>query len=72
MNEKERAIHLMDQFQSIDGEFTCICFNGAKECALVVVQECIDCSRGRYGDQLSMQYWLNVEKEIHKRDLWLD
>jgi hypothetical protein len=68
MNAKERAKYLMVEFQSIDGSRTSICFEGAKQCALIVVQECIDCSRGRYGDQLSMQYWLNVENEI--KNFW--
>jgi hypothetical protein len=36
----------------------------AKELSIVTVQECIDTTRGRYGDYLSMQYWLDVEKEI--------
>jgi len=68
MNAKEKAHDLIDKFipYSYDG------YNSAEDyaiqCARICVQECIDCSRGRYGDRLTMQYWLDVELHINKID----
>lgn len=58
MTPKEKANELIDQFDWID------CSNDIKQCVLIVIQECIDTTRGRYGDQLSMQYWLDVRQEV--------
>lgn len=62
MTPKEKAEELVDKYRYAD--YTDIGEEGCKQCALITVQECIDTTRGRYGDVLSMQYWLDVEKEI--------
>ena len=64
MKEKQKAVELIEKY--LDADYLDASIHGAKSCALICVQECIDCSRGRFGDELSMQYWLNVEQEIIK------
>ena len=63
MNPKEKAEDLIDKFLE---ETYLQDHNEAVQCALICVQECIDTTRGKYGDYISMQYWLDVEKEIEQ------
>jgi hypothetical protein len=58
MTPEQKAHDLIDKYDWID------CSNDIKQCVLIVIQECIDTTRGRYGDQLTMEYWLNVRHEV--------
>ena len=58
MTPKEKANDLILKYDWMD------CPNDIKKCVLIVIQECIDTTRGRYGDQLSMQYWIDVRNEV--------
>ena len=67
--EKNKALDLVDSFYIEMYDFKVsdeVLIHKSKEFALKCVRECIDCTRGRFGDDLSMQYWLDVEKEINK------
>ena len=66
MTPKEKAKELIDKYLDVSVMYGLTDY--AKECALITVQECIDVTRGRYGDYTSMQYWLDVEKEINQYD----
>lgn len=72
MNEKEKAIELVEKFQSISGQI-----RFSKEYALIAVDEIIESvplspHNGEYYETLGDRtdevntYWLNVKSEIQK------
>ena len=58
MTPKDKAKELIDKYDWID------CSNDVKQCVLITIQECIDTTRGRYADQLIIQYWIDVRHEV--------
>ena len=70
MTPQEKAIELVDKMYMVDdpiGNYP-MCFDTAKQCALIAVDELIDqCWNYREIDLgLSLEYWQEVKQEIEK------
>lgn len=64
MSPKEKAEELVEKFINYAYDGMSSAEDNAIVIALICVEECIDCSRGRYGDQISMEYWHNVREYL--------
>jgi len=60
MKAEEKAMEIAMKFDR-NGET-----DNAKQCALICVDEIMKSLGGRYGSDLSMQYWIDVKQEIEK------
>ena len=70
-NPKEKAIELIDKYSNAD--YTDISFSGAKQCALITVDEiikAIPCREDYGGDGWVLientEYWIEVKNELEK------
>lgn len=69
MNPKVKAKELVEKFRNVEVEVKFsdrfLYKNEAKECALIAVDEIIDCTKKGFGlTKYSKEYWIEVKKEI--------
>jgi len=63
MRPSEKAKELTDKYMNAD--YTDIGIHGAKQCALICVDEILNDNPNIYdSDRLNHNYWKNVKKEI--------
>jgi hypothetical protein len=70
MSPKEKADELVEKYRNVDVnqlEFCWVCPDGAKQCALIAVEELIDEQNSWQNGQVNpVLYWQEVKKEIEK------
>jgi hypothetical protein len=69
MTPKEKALELYNKFYGVKdglGKYP-MCFDTSKQCALIAVDEIINCTKNGLGVTVySKEYWEEVKKEIEK------
>jgi hypothetical protein len=64
-NPKEKAIELIDKYSNAD--YTDISFSGAKQCALITVDEILLIEIiNESVDDFYLRYWIEVKNELEK------
>jgi hypothetical protein len=70
MTPKEKAQELVSKFKELPQEGTLmfyLAFELAKQCALIAVDEIMDCTKNGLGlTKFSKEYWQEVKQEIEK------
>ena len=69
LTAKDKAKELVNQFQdSITGLEGYEWWDSAKQCAIIAVDEIINCTKNGLGlTKFSKEYWQEVKKEIEKQ-----